>query len=269
MTRMGTTHWSFHNLSFDPREKRATGLRDPLQKITPGDWKMNFPFSKSSKKFTGSSYEWTLIAQPDAKLGFSRKVDKFRMGSSTTGEQQTQNYEMAPGGGAAQYGKVPLNILKEYFKNQKVVTSSNRPTGGANPTTTWLASASPATSGHLIPEKDFVKKLIPKNKNDDNYKNWTKIVNKIKKSTTINFTPTIEIDDVVDNLIETGPGITKENNLVMQELLFANLMLDFAAAKTFKGEPVALQKVIKDMYYMSQKIGKVGTVQFGPFHKWA
>ena len=121
-------------------------------------------------------------------------------------------------------------------------------------------------SAHGLPEKNI--------KNGDPYQ-WqveqsvNKIVKKIKSSTTINFTPTTGIDEVVDNLMKTGPGITKENNLVMQELLFANLMLDFAAAKSFKGEPVALQKVIKDLYYMSQKIGKVGTVQFGPFHKWA
>ena len=51
----------------------------------------------------------------------------------------------------------------------------------------------------------------------------------------------------------------------MQELLFANLMIDFVT----KGGKPALQKVIKDLYYMAQKIGKVGTVQFGPFHKWS
>ena len=73
-------------------------------------------------------------------------------------------------------------------------------------------------------------------------------------------------DLIVDKLLTTSKNskgnLTKQNNVVMQMLLWANLCIGFQQKK-------GLDNLLKGLYYMAQKKGSIGMKEFGPFHKWS
>ena len=129
----------------------------------------------------------------------------------------------------------------------------------------WAQKAGDQKSNSLLPEKKNMKQLLPLEKGDENYKNWEEIVKNINGSTgfTIN---SKGLDNVVDNLLTTSINskgrLTKQNNVVMQMLLWCHLCIGFQ-------EKNGLDNLLKGLYYMAQKKGSIGKKEFGPFHKWS
>ena len=244
VVKLGTSHWDMVNLKFEP--KTGTAVKDRQAKVKPGTLTMDFPWD--GKTFSKTSYEWILIS--------GSKREKFRMGSAGS-EISTMNYEMYPVDGVAGYGKVPKDIMREYLKMQKT-TNYKDPS-------IWAQKAGDQKSNSLLPEKKNMKQLLPLEKGDENYKNWEEIVKNINgsKGFTINSTG---LDNVVDNLLTTSINskgrLTKQNNIVMQMLLWCHLCIGFQ-------EKNGLDNLLKGLFYMAQKKGSIGKKEFGPFHKWS
>ena len=110
-----------------------------------------------------------------------------------------------------------------------------------------------------------MKELLPKAKDDPNYKEWIKIRDDIKKFHGFKINSK-GLDNVVDNLLTTSKNskgkLTKQNNVVMQMLLWVHLCIGFEEKK-------GLDNLLKGLYYMAQKKGVIGMKEFGPFHKWS
>ena len=245
--KLGTSHWEMINMAFSPKSGQYTP--DPLGDVKPGTLTMEFPWD--GKTFSKTSYEWIIIS--------GSKHDKFRMGTAGS-EIAMMNYEMYPAKGAAGYGKVPKDIMRDYLKVQ--------PTTNYKVPSKWAQQASNNKSNFLLPEVDNMKELLPKAKDDPNYKEWIKIRDNILKFNgfKIDLGNRKNIINLVDNLLTTSKNskgnLTKQNNVVMQMLLWANLCIGFQQKK-------GLDNLLKGLYYMAQKKGSIGMKEFGPFHKWS
>ena len=123
-------------------------------------------------------------------------------------------------------------------------------------------------SNFLLPEVDYMKELLPKAKDDPNFKEWIKIRDNILKfiGFKIDLGNRKNIINLVDNLLTTSKNskgnLTKQNNVVMQMLLWVHLCIGFEEKK-------GLDNLLKGLYYMAQKKGVIGMKEFGPFHKWS
>ena len=244
VVKLGTSHWEMVNMKFEPKTGKT--VQDPLAKVKAGPLTMDFPWD--GKTFSKTSYEWIVIS--------GTKRDKFRMGTAGS-EIAMMNYEMYPSKGAAGYGKVPKDIMREYLKVQ--------PSTNYKDPSKWAKQASNNKSNFLLPEVENMKEMLPLVKNDDNYKEWIKVRDDIKKfhGFTIHSNG---LDNVVDNLLTTSKNskgkLTKQNNVVMQMLLWVHLCIGFEEKK-------GLDNLLKGLYYMAQKKGVIGMKEFGPFHKWS